>query len=593
MVDSQIQEIKDKLDILEIAKSYITNFKKSGANYFALCPFHHEKTPSFSVNPELGIFKCFGCGESGDVLTFIQKMEGVDFPQALEIAARKAGVQLKRSFSKQDSKIQFEKRKILKINSLVADFYNYILNKHKLGEKGREYAKSRGINKTLIEEFNIGYAPKSYNNLLTFLKKKGYQLNNLIKWGLIVSASGKTYDKFRSRLIFPLIDHHGDIIGFSGRTVYKNTRAPKYLHSPQTLIFDKSKFLFGLYQGKNSIRDKDFSIFTEGQLDVISSHKTSMNNVVASLGTSLTEEQLKLASRYSDHIYFCFDNDLAGENALLRSTSMAHKLDLNVKAIFIKDSKDADELINKDKSDWVRAVKDSEPIVDHMIHRLYKRLDLSELNQKEEFSKIILPLIATIPNKIEKAHYLHRVSLILNVDEDIIKEELELIPEENVDLLRINTNKIIDIIKSSENIKENYLLALVLQHINFIETSLKNIKSKYLLSPNAISVLKKLKSYTKTHKRFSIKRFLQSLKKHEVDFVQNLLLMNLDSYFENEDDFEKEIKEIFKYIRKNFLQNKIKSIKNKIELSEQSGNKKRIKSLLEELINYTDQVGKV
>ncbi len=593
MGDSQIQEIKDKLDILEIAKSYITNFKKSGSNYFALCPFHHEKTPSFSVNPELGIFKCFGCGESGDVLTFIQKMEGVDFPEALEIAAKKAGVKLIRSFSKQDSKIQIEKRNILEVNSLVANYYNYVLRKHQSGEKGRDYSKSRGINNKQIELFMIGYAPKSYNNLLTFLKKKGYKINNLIRWGLIVSASGRIYDKFRSRLIFPLIDHHGDIIGFSGRTIYKNTKAPKYLHSPQTLIFDKSKYLFGLYQAKNSIRDKDFSIFTEGQLDVISSHKTNMNNVVASLGTSLTDDQLKLASRYSDNICFCFDNDLAGENALLRSTSLSHKLDLNVKAIFIKDGKDADELINKDKSKWIQAIKQAEPIVDHMIHRLYKRLDLSNIKQKEEFTKIILPLISTIPKRIEKAHYLHRVSLILNIDEDIIKEELDLIPEEKDDISKVDTKKIINIIRSPENVKENYLVALVLQHIDFIETSIDTIQYKYLLSPNAISIFKKLKFYLKKQKKFSIKKFIKLLEKHEIDYVQNLLLMNLDSYFDNEKEFENEINEIFKYIKKNFLQNKIKSIKNKIEISEQSGDKKRIKALLEELINYTDQVGKV
>jgi len=593
LTDSQIQEIKDKLDILEVAKSYITNFKKSGSNYFALCPFHHENTPSFSVNPELGIFKCFGCGESGDVLTFIQKIEGLDFVQALELAAKKAGVHLNRTFSKHDSKIQIEKREILKINSLVAEFYNYILTKHKSGEKGRDYAESRKINSKLIDNFLIGYAPKSYSNIIKFLKKKGYKIKDLIRWGLVVSASGRIYDKFRSRLIFPLINQHGDIIGFSGRTIFKETKAPKYLHSPQTLVFDKSNFLFGLYQAKNSIRDKDFSIFTEGQLDVISSHKTAMNNVVASLGTSLTDNQLKLASRYSNNICFCFDNDLAGENALIRSSRLAHKLDINVKAVYIKDAKDADELINKNKAEWTKTVKNAEPIVDHMIKRLYKRLDLSNLNQKEEFSKIIIPLIATIPNKIEKAHYLHRISLILNIDEDILKEELVSIPEEYDTVPKINTDKIINILKSPENIKEDYLLALVLQHTNYINSSVKNIKAKYLLSPNAKNILRKLEHTIKKSKNFSIKKFLKSLEKHEVDYVENLLLMNLESYFKNEIDFTSEIKDIYKYIKKNFLQNKIKLIKNKIESSEASGDKDKIQSLLKELINYTDQVGKL
>lgn len=593
MGHSQIDEIKEKLDILEVAKSYISNFQKRGANYFALCPFHHEKTPSFSVNPSMGIFKCFGCGESGDVLTLIEKMEGVDFPKTLEIAAKKAGVKLERNFSKQDEVIYKEKQDILKLNALVAEYYNYILLKHENGKKGREYAKKRKITSILIEKFKIGYAPRAYTNLIKFLKSKGYNVKDLIKWGLVVSANGRTYDKFRNRLIFPLIDHHGDIVGFSGRTILKDTRAPKYLHSPQTLTFNKSKFLFGLDQAKPEIRKKDFVVFCEGQLDVISSNKTKVKNTVASLGTSLNQAQLTLAKRYTENIYFSFDNDLAGETALIRSANLAHNEGLNVQAITIPSGQDADELINIKKNEWEKAVKKAEPIVAHMIRRLYKRLDLSELKEKEEFSKIILPLIASVPRKIEQAHYLHRVALILNIDESILAEELDAIKASPEIFPQVDTKKIKQVMESPVNIKEEYLLALIFQHVQFLDTSMKLCKIKYLISPLARQVISKLKKYYKEKKRFSIKNFVASLEEHEVSFIQNLLLKNLHEYFKLESEFKNEIESIIKILNKGNLLIQINQIKILIEQAEATENKSKVKTLINKLVVITDELGKI
>jgi DNA primase len=593
---SQIEEIKNKLDILEVARSYITNFKKSGPNNFALCPFHHEKTPSFSVNPDMGIFKCFGCGESGDVITFIQKMEGVEFPKALEIAARKAGVKLEKNFSAQDEKLYKERQEILKLNALVSEYYNYILLKHKQGKQGREYIKGRKITKSLVEKFKIGYAPRSYTNLIKFLQSKGYKVSDLIKWGLVVAANGRTYDKFRSRIIFPLIDHHDDVVGFSGRTILKNTKAPKYLHSPQTLAFNKSKFLFGLNLAKSEGRKKDFLIFCEGQLDAVSSYKTKVNNVVASLGTALAADQLELAKRYTKNIYFCFDNDLAGETALIRSANLAHIIGLNVKAVNIPQGKDADELINTKKSDWEDSVKKAEPIVDHMLRRLYKRLDLSKLKDKEEFSKIILPIIASIPQRIEQSHYLHRLALILNIDENILAEELDTLKKtikEGRSIPQVNTQNIKKILESPVNIKEEYLLALIFQHTHFLNVSIKQCSAKYFSSPLARQIFTKLGKYTKDKKRFSIKNFVSGLEEHEVTFVQNLLLKNLDDYFELETEYEKEIEGIIKFLKKNYLRNKVKGIKARIEQAEISENKIEVKKLLKKLVEVTDELGKV
>lgn len=590
MTDPQVQEIKERLDMFEIARSYLGNFKKSGANYFFLCPFHNEKTPSFSVNSELGIYKCFGCGQSGDVISFIKEMEGVDFPKALEIAAKKAGVTLKRRFSPQDAKIHQERQDILALNSLVSEYYHYILKKHTQGQKGREYAKERKVTGELVDKFSIGYAPHSYTNLLSFLEKKGYKKADLIKWGVIVAGGGHIYDKFRSRLIFPLINQHGDIVGFSGRTIYKDTKAPKYLHSPQTLVFDKSSFLFGIEQAKQEIRKKDFVVFCEGQLDVISSHKTKVRNIVASLGTSLNPRQLQLAKRYTKNIYFCFDTDLAGETALLRSVTLAHIEGLEVKAVTLPEGKDADELINKDKEEWEKVVKNAEPIVDHMIARLNARLDLSKLAGKEEFASIILPIISELPKKLEQMYYIQKVSVILNVSEDVLKEEVVELQKTAAAVKKVDVNKIKKILESPINVKEEYLLALLLQHTQFLGDALGIAKPRYITTPASKTLLKKLKVYYEKSKKFTLKNFIANLESHEQAFIENLLLKKLDAYFEIKEELLQEAEKIVKHLRENYHRAKLKKIKVAVEEAENADDKELVEKLLKELIEVSDRL---
>lgn len=589
MSRSQIDQIKESLDIMQVAREYISDFKKRGVNYFALCPFHHEKTPSFSINPEMGIFKCFGCGESGDVLTFIQKMEGVEFPKALEIAAKKAGVELKKQFSQKDEQAYRQKQKIYKLNSLVAEYYHYILTEHAKGEKGREYAQKRKIDKTLIEKFKLGYAPKSYSNLLNFLTKKGYEKRNLVQWGLIVNRKNSFYDKFRDRLIFPLINHHGDIEGFSGRIVSKNTKAPKYLHSPQTPVFNKSEFVFGLYEGKGEIRKKDFAVFCEGQLDVISSHKTKIQNVVASLGTALTKEQIQLVKRYSENIYFCFDNDLAGEKALLRASKIALSNGVSTKAVTLPEGQDADELIKTSKEKWKKVVKNAEPVVDHMIRRLNKRLDLSNTSDKEEFATIILPLIASAKGKIEKSDFVHKASIALNIDEEILAEEIKNFTSEREDQ-SVSRKKLKKVINSPVSSKEQYLIALVFQHVDFLKISLKHIRLKHFSSPFSKQLIRDLKNYSKEKKRFTIKNFLTSLEEDQKKFVKNILLQELNTYYDLEKEFEKELIKTTRLLEEHYLRRQIRNVKNQLEKAEKDSDKDKIDELLDKLRKYSKEL---
>ncbi|MBU0975167.1 MAG: DNA primase [Patescibacteria group bacterium] len=588
---TQIEEIKEKLNILEIAQTYLSNFRRSGANYFTLCPFHNEKTSSFAVNPDLGIYKCFGCGESGDVISFIEKMEGVDFPKALEMAANKAGVELKTTFSKEDELAQKEKKKVLSLNNLVAQYYHFILTKHKNGKKGRIYAKKRKVTAVLITKFNIGYAPSSYTSLIKFLRAKGYKDNELVRWGFAASGNGRIYDKFRSRLIFPLIDHLGDIVGFSGRSILENSRAPKYLHSPQTIAFDKSRLLFGLSEAKNSIRKSDAAILCEGQLDVISSHKTSITNVVASLGTALSNKQLELIKRYTSNIKFCLDSDYAGEVALIRGANLAHSIGLNVETVTLPQGKDADELINSDPGLWVNSIKKSESIIDHLILRLEKRLDLGNLDAKENFYKIILPIISGLPRKMDKSHYIHKISFILNIDENILLEELDnLTTREN--LSEINSAKVRKVLESPAVKKEEYLLTLVLQHTQFLDCSFKTCTPRHVLSPAARSVLEKLKKYKNKKKRFVLKNFIAGLENVEVVLVRKLLITKLDTYFKLENEFEIELTKLCRHLKHNYLRTKIRLLKPQIQSAEEKGDKKLSRSLLEKLATLASEISK-
>jgi DNA primase len=369
---TQIEEIKSKLDIVSVISQYVPSLKRAGRNYFGLCPFHKEKTASFSVNPELGLFKCFGCQEAGDVIKFIERIEGLEFPKALELAAKKAGVILKTTSNPRDIEADKMKKELLRANSLTCEFFNYLLLKHESGEPCRDYAQRRKLPKNILEKFKIGYAPSGYENLKHFLIKKGFKENDLVDWGLLVSKNGRVYDKFRKRFMFPIISHQGDVIGFSGRLIDPEDKGPKYLNSPETLVYKKSNTLFGLFQAKESIRKEGFAILVEGNVDILSSHKAGISNIVAPLGTALTNEQVKLLKRYCDTVYFALDTDSAGQKALIKDLGMVDDAGISAFILDIGKYKDVDELITSG-GNWEDTVKTPKDAVIYFIESLQKK----------------------------------------------------------------------------------------------------------------------------------------------------------------------------------------------------------------------------
>ncbi|RMD77323.1 DNA primase [Candidatus Dojkabacteria bacterium] len=424
-MESDIELIKSKINIVDLIRSYIPNVHKAGSSWRCLCPFHKEKTPSFYINERDQYYKCFGCGEKGDVFTFVEKMEKVDFKEALQILADKAGVNL--SEEKIDPNIKLKISRIHEANEYAANYYNYILTKHPSGEIGRKYAQKRGLNDEIISKFKIGFAPDGYTNLKQFLNAKNFKDEELVEFGLVVKRNGKFIDKFRNRLVQPIFSLKGQVIGFSGRYIGNIKEAPKYLNSPETLVFKKNENLYSLFHSKRSILENSEVIIVEGNIDVLSSHKVGVCNIVAPLGTSFTETQAQILKRYTDKVIFCFDNDSAGIKALVRSLEIVERLGFEHKTIDLGAFKDTDELINSSQNPtqmWMDKIKNSVSTVEYLFDVFKSKVNLDSIDGKTAFKKNATEVLKVIRNDVLFFHYARILSLILEVPEKVLLDEL-------------------------------------------------------------------------------------------------------------------------------------------------------------------------
>jgi len=346
---TDINEIKSRLNIEDVVAEYI-KLEKSGIGFKAPCPFHNEKTPSFNVSPSRGIYKCFGCGESGDIFNFVEKIEGISFQESLEKLAQKAGVELTKSTGKskkEREKEKTEKENLLKILEDSTKFFQINLLKD---EKAKNYLKKRGVDEKTVKKFRIGLAKDSWHDLEIFLTKKGYSKVNIEKVGLIKkNEKGNVYDRFRDRIVFPIFDLNDNPIAFSGRDLSEKDNTAKYLNSPETIFFNKSEILYGLNLAKNEARRRKYFIIVEGQMDLIMSHKVGFKNTVATSGTSLTEQHLKNLSRFSKNLIFAFDSDNAGIEASYKGMKKALTEDFDVKILNIPENNDPADIILDDE----------------------------------------------------------------------------------------------------------------------------------------------------------------------------------------------------------------------------------------------------
>lgn len=419
MDDAEI--VKSKVDIVEVISSYVP-LKKAGRNMSGLCPFHTEKTPSFMVSVERQAFKCFGCGEGGDVFTFLEKVEGWDFRETLEELAKRAGVKLKAFEPTEAGKL---KETILSINKAAAKFYSYILLSHKTGESARKYLLGRGIGESIWAKFGLGYSPLSWDKTLSFLGRKGFGGGDIAASGLVVGRAGADhgyYDRFRGRLMFPLIDARGSVVGFSGRVINGEGKEAKYVNSPQTPVFSKGSMLFGFNVTRDEIRDKNESVLVEGEFDLLSLYQAGVKNVVASKGTALTEKQVGILSRACENVAICFDTDLAGDKAARRGIEMLDTAGMIVKVVGLGKYHDPDEFAQKDGAKLKDAIFKASNIYDFLIESAVRRFDANSVEGKKKIGREVLPILAKISDDVVRSHYIGKLAKILDIEATLIMD---------------------------------------------------------------------------------------------------------------------------------------------------------------------------
>ena len=424
-MDNQVDEIKQKLNIVDVINRYVP-LKKRGRTHMACCPFHGEKTPSFTVSEELQIFKCFGCGKAGDVFTFLEEYEKIDFREALEELAKLAGITLQKSefTDHQDS----QKKTLIEINTQVAKFYNYILTSHPLGKEALDYVLKRGITLETIKTFNIGFSPKDSRHLINFITKKNFSQKDLVETGTfgISSYGNGLYDRFQDRLIFPLPNYRGNIVGFSGRILpsSQNPNLAKYINSPETPIYHKSQMLFGLNLAKESIKKNNAVIIVEGEFDMISPFQLGITHVVAIKGTAFTAEQLQLLHRYTDTLILGLDSDFAGNNAARKSIELADSMEFDIKVLSLGEKyKDPDEAIKADPIFFQSQLQHLLPIWDFIIASALKSYDVTTIKGKKDILNMVLPFLVKINNSVTRLDYYNKFAAQLGSSLQAISEE--------------------------------------------------------------------------------------------------------------------------------------------------------------------------
>lgn len=412
-----VEEIKQRLDVSEVVGGYV-QLKQAGANHRGLCPFHHERTPSFMVSDQKGIWHCFGCGEGGDVFSFVEKIEGLDFRETLENLAKRAGVKLPAAGRvKTDGNL---KEKLLKILELATKYYQTALIK---SPEAQNYViQQRGFNKEALSAFRLGYAPDTRNGLVNWLRRHGFNDSEIIKAGLAHGGRSQLQDLFHGRIMVPLADVMGQTIGFTGRILGEGE--PKYLNTPSTLLFDKSRYVFGLSQAKAAIREADEAVLVEGNLDVVTAHQFGSRQVVATSGIALSRPQLKILARITKNLKLAFDQDSAGVNATERAIPLAQSMGLSLYIVEMP-AKDPDELIRRDLSSWQASLKNAPYVMDWLLKALLRQNDSASVPGKKQITNRFSDILALLEDPVEQDHYIQALAKTIKIEPAAVARRLE------------------------------------------------------------------------------------------------------------------------------------------------------------------------
>jgi len=454
-----VDEVKQRIDIVEVIGQSVT-LTKAGRTFRGLCPFHGEKHPSFYVYPEQQSWHCFGCNSGGDVFSFIMKKQNIDFGEALRQLAQRAGVVIPSKF--EPGAESGEKQRLYDINQAAAGYFHNLLLNSPAGKAALGYITKRGITEETVKQFQLGYSQESWEGLKKYLLERDYTEKEMLDAGLIIEAEDKkTHDRFRNKLMFPIFDVRGRVTGFGGRAL--DDSLPKYINSPQTPLFDKSSTLYGINLAKDAIREQGLVVIVEGYMDAITAHQNGFNNVVASMGTAITERQVNILKRLTHNLALALDADAAGEEATLRAVGYENTLDAEVRVIIMPEGKDPDDVIKEGKNNWQRLVESALPIVDFTFDMATAGLDLSTAKGKTSARDRLLPTIGEIRDNVRKAHYMQKLASLLRVTERDLEADLARFkpkpagreakaPVEAKESLTLSSPK------------EEYCLALLLQH---------------------------------------------------------------------------------------------------------------------------------
>ncbi len=610
MLTSPIEEIKNKLDIVEVIGGYI-KLKKTGANYRGLCPFHSEKKPSFFVSPVRQIWHCFGCSKGGDIFGFVKEIEGVEFGDALRILAQKAGVELKKQSSKWQAELKTARQRLYEICELGCRFFEKQLEGSSAGKEAKKYLLKRGINERSIKKWRLGYSPDTWHGLSDFLVGKGYTREDIKKAGLVVKSesSQSFYDRFRGRIIFPIFDLSSQVVGFGGRifetvnkTVNKEEEVVKYINIPQTLLYDKSRILYGLNGAKVEIRKRNQCILVEGYTDVIMSSQAGFENTVAVAGTALTPFHLNILKRYSENLILAFDMDIAGDTATKRGIDLAQERGFGIKVVKIP-SQDSDpaDIILKNPKDWEKITKEAQSILEFYFNSAFSSFDKKTPEGKKEIGKIILPVIKRIPNKIEQSHWVQELAKRLAVREDDIFEELKKARTGLADEMRKRTedswtSKTPKNSEERKQILEEKILSLVLKEPENL--SLIDEEQLLFFSEKSQQFLEEIKGFIPTSKpgvgareKKDLKTILAKLEEKADEELKSFLdTLSLRAEVEYEEDPEEEIQLCLTELKSMKVKNRLREISEELKIAEENQDKERINNLIEKFNKLTREL---
>jgi DNA primase len=583
-----IQNVIEQNDIVSVISESV-RLKRSGRNYFGLCPFHNEKTPSFSVSSTKQIYKCFGCGEAGNVITFVMKTRRVSFPEAVKILANRVNIDVEDNSNKNTQKISI-KDKLYAINVEAARYFFKNLQKNK---KAMNYFLDRGISQKTIKKFGLGYALDSWNGILNYLKLRGYSELDMISAGLITkSPKGTFYDRFRNRVIFPVFDYRGRVIGFGGRVL--DDSKPKYLNSPETVIFKKGINLYGLnFSIKNN--KLDTFIIVEGYMDCISLHQEGFTNVVASLGTALTERQSRLLRRYADNVIIAYDADFAGETATLRGLDVLKKQGFNVKVLIIPEGKDPDDFIKSNgKEAFNMLIKEAVPLVDYRLNKAKDGLDI--INNYEMKVKYIENAAEVLKDldSIERAVYTKKVSEEIDIPEKFIYEAIKNKMRKNAKKhgnMNIQGYSGQNLYLEPSYLKaERGLLKLILKDKEALKYAIDKIQEDTLILESHNKIYKYIiENKYINHKEIRMKIESNLTDLNDLREWSNILALNL---IYDEENAKNTIDEYLIEIKKFKLEESKKEIMNKIKQYELEGKIKESIKLAQQLIEIRKKLEK-